>query len=210
MVLDVDGVLLDFIKAFENTAKSMEKELGQKITVDPTAYQLTKRLGITQEQEDKIWTRFAESGQWEKLTPLPGVIEAIDAINKAGFDIYVVTAIEEIFKNQRLVNLTHIGVSPKEIYCVGYGKDKGEIIAGIQPDVFIDDRLEHLHNASVAYHLVWLQDDVEQHNVKEDAGVDVSVRSLKEWVDNHMPAVLEELNAAQKNNEPLQRKLRFI
>ncbi len=210
IVLDVDGVLLNFIEAFEQVALSMEKELGTKIVIDPLKYSLQERLSINLEQENMVWAKFNKDGYWEKLNPLPGVIEAIDAINGAGFEIYIVTAIEEAFKDQRLLNLTKIGVSPKQIHCVGYGQDKGKFIKEIDPDVFVDDRLEHLHRAAVAYHLVWLQDDVSQHNLEEDRGVDVSVRSLKEWVDNHMPQVIKELDESAQQNIPLQRKLRFI
>lgn len=210
LVLDVDGVLLNFIEAFEQVAIAMQDEFGKKIEVKPHLYNLTDRLGITAEEEKKVWTRFAENGTWANLNPLPGVEESIKKINEANFDIYIVTAIEDLFKEERLINLGKIGISPSEIHCVGYGNSKVEYINQIKPDVFIDDRLEHLHKANVTYHLVWLKDGVEQHGLVEDEGVHVAVDSLKEWVDNHMQNVLNKLDEAKKNNAPLQRELKFI
>lgn len=210
MILDVDGVLLNFIQAFEEVAHSMSKELGIDIKIAEDKYHLTGRLGITQEQENEIWKKFAETGKWANLNPLPGVIEAIDAINKAGWEVYIVTAIEPEFAEQRLSNLKHLGLVPKEIHCVGYGNDKQKIIDEIDPDVFVDDRLEHLHRAKKAYHLVWIQDSVEQFNLKEDSGVDVASVSLLDWTKNHMPQVIQELEDSAKNKVPLQRKLRFF
>lgn len=210
LVLDVDGVLLNFIEAFEQVAISMQDEFGKNIVVKPNLYNLTDRLGITLEEEKRVWERFAANGTWANLNPLPGVEESIKKINEANFDIYIVTAIEDLFKEERLINLSKIGISPSEIHCVGYGNSKVDYINQIKPDVFIDDRLEHLHKANVAYQLVWLRDGVEQHGLVEDQGVHVAVDSLKEWVDNHMENVLNKLNEAKKNNLPLQRELKFI
>lgn len=210
IVLDVDGVLLNFVDAFEQVALSMEQELNTKIVVNRTLYNLADRLGVTAEQEKLIWDRFAKNGTWENLNPLPGVVDAIEKINNANFEIHIVTAIEDFYKEQRLLNLSKIGVDPSAIHCVGYGNSKTQYINEIAPDVFIDDRLEHLHKAPITFHLVWLKDEVEQHGMVEDAGVHVAVNSLQEWVENYMPAVVDKLNIAKNTNTPLQRELKFI
>lgn len=210
IVLDVDGVLLNFIDAFDQVAHTLKDEFGKELELNKNLYHLTHRLGITQEQENIVWKKFAEIGMWENLDPLPGVIDAVKKIKDADFDIYIVTAIDEKNKEARMKNLEKIGVIPKEIHCVGYGQNKIDIINKINPDVFIDDRLEHLHNAECAYHLVWIEDDVVQHNHKDDRGVDVAVTSLKEWTDKHMPEVVAKLDEANETKIPLQRNLRFF
>ena len=210
LVLDVDGVLLNFIEAFEQVALSLEDQFKNKLNINENLYDLAERLGISREEEQIVWDKFSHSGTWGNLNPLPGVEESIKKIHDANCEIYIVTAIDEIHKEARLLNLLKIGISPKEIHCVGHGKAKTEYINSINPDIFIDDRLEHLHNAPSVYHLVWLQDGVEQKNLIEDQGVHVSVNSLKEWVDHHMDNVLEKLDKAKKKNMPLQRELKFI
>lgn len=209
IVLDVDGVLLNFIDAFEEVAHTLKDDFGKELQINKNLYHLNHRLGITLEQENRVWQKFEELNMWEKLNPLPGVIQAIESINKAGFDIYIVTAIEEKYMESRLKNLREIGVIPKEIYCVGYNNSKKEIVDRIKPDVFVDDRLDHLHNASSPFQLVWLQDEVEQHNIQEDKGVDYVVSSLKEWTDNYMHELVEKLEESMETKIPLQRSLRF-
>lgn len=207
IVLDVDGVLLNFIDKFKEVA---EQTLKRKLLSDDNKYTLTERFYITKEEEKQIWKNFSKFNCWESLDPLPGVIEAIQKINELGFDIYIVTAIDDEFKEQRLKNLAKIGVIPKEIHCVGASiAKKDDTILKIKPDIFVDDRLEHLHLVQEVYHLVWVKDDLEQHNVKEHSRVDLAVSSLKHWVDDFLPEINQQLDEYH-TGLPIQKKLRFI
>jgi hypothetical protein len=207
IILDVDGVLLNFIERFTEVVLDTVK---RELTINDVEYNLTKRFGISEQEEQLVWQRFADSGSWEKLEPLAGVIESVKKINALDYDVYIVTAIEGLFVEQRRANLEKIGLNPIEIYCAGYNKSKQDYFELINPDIIVDDRLENLHVAPECFHLVWIKDQVEQHNLKEDGRVDVSVSSLKEWVDNHLPEVDKELESYYNKNKPLQRKLRFI
>lgn len=207
IILDVDGVLLNFIERFTEVVQETVK---RELIINEVEYNLTKRFGITEKEEELVWQNFAKTGSWEKLEPLHGVIEAVNKINALNYDVYIVTAIEGLFVEQRRANLENIGLNPVEIYCAGYNKSKKDFFELINPDIIVDDRLENLHVAPECFHLVWIQDKVEQHNIKEDGRVDVSVSSLKEWVDNHLPEVDKELENYYNKNKPLQRKLRFI
>lgn len=207
IILDVDGVLLNFIEKFSEV---VQETVQRPLVINEFEYNLSKRFGISEEEEILVWQRFADAGCWEKLNPLQGVIEAVQKINALDYDVYIVTAIDGLFVEQRRTNLEKIGLNPVEIYCAGYNKSKLDFFNIIQPDIIVDDRLENLHVAPDCFHLVWIQDQVEQHNIKEDGRVDISVSSLKEWVDNILPEVDKELENYYNKNKPLQRKLRFI
>lgn len=207
IILDVDGVLLNFIEKFTEVVQEV---VQRPLLINEFEYNLSKRFSITEQEETTVWQRFADTGCWEKLNPLQGVIEAVKKINALDYDVYIVTAIDGLFVEQRRANLEKIGLTPVEIYCAGYNKSKLDFFNIIQPDIIVDDRLENLHVAPDCFHLVWIKDQVEQHNLKDDGRVDISVSSLKEWVDNYLPEVDKELENYYNKNKPLQRKLRFI
>lgn len=207
IILDVDGVLLNFIDKFTEV---VQETVQRELKINEFEYNLTKRFSITEQEEALVWKRFADTGCWEKLEPLQGVIDAVKKINSLDYDIYIVTAIEGLFVDQRRANLEAIGLNPVEIYCAGYNKSKRDYFDIINPDIIVDDRLENLHVAPECFHLVWIKDNVEQHNIKEDGRVDVCVSSLSQWVENILPEVDKELENHYNKNKPLQRKLRFI
>ena len=205
IVLDVDGVLLSFMPAYDEAAKAV---LGRDITIHKDEYQqdyyhLGKRVDCSLEDVDKILIYMQTSGMYERLKPLAGAREALDAIKEAGFHITVVTALPEHAKEMRLKNLKDVlDFVPDEIICVGMGKSKEQALRKVAPDVFIDDRIDYLVSAPFVHHLVWC--DQKEAQKERDSLVDVHVHSLKEWSDKHMPKIVEKLDKYYAKKEPLQ------
>ena len=210
IVLDVDGVLLSFMPAYDEAAKIV---LNRKITVRQDEfkmdhYHLAKRIDGTDTDVANILEYMQTSKMYEKLKPLDGVREALDKIIAAGFHITVVTALPEHAKTMRLKNLKDVlDFVPNEIYCVGMGQSKEEALRKINPDVFIDDRIDYLVSAPFVHHLVWC--DQKESQKEKDLQVNVHVHSLKEWVDLHMPKVVEELDNHYSKESPLQYEIKL-
>lgn len=210
IALDVDGVLLDFMPAFDEAARII---LGRDIVVNKDEdqndhYHLGLRVETTQDKVDEILEYMQTSRMYANLKALEGAREAVKAIEEDGYEIYIVTALPEKAKEMRLENLAkEIGLIPKEIYCVGMGMSKEEAIKKVNPDVFIDDRVKYLSSVPFVYHLALL-DQKESQEDKEFL-VDVHVNSLKEWTEKHMPRVSKKLNRHYSHNMPLQQDLRF-
>lgn len=210
IALDVDGVLLDFMPAFD---KAAEIVLGRKISVQQDEdkmdhYYLKNRIQEPQERIDEILEYMQTSRMYAQLEAFKGVKEAIDKIKSANFEIYIVTALPEKAKEMRLENLKNVlNLVPKEIFCVGMGLSKAEVLEQLRPDVFIDDRVDYLVSAPFIYHLA-LIDQKESQKDKESC-VDVHVSSLSEWVDLYLPTVTKHLNNHYKNKLPLQYGLKL-
>lgn len=210
IVLDVDGVLLSFMPAYDEAAKIV---LGKNITVHKDEYlqdhyHLGKRVDCSLENVDKILTYMQESGMYEKLKALDGAKEAVQKIREAGFHITVVTALPEQAKNMRLKNLKDaLNFVPDEIICVGMGKSKADALKTVNPDVFIDDRIEYLISAPHVHHLVWC--DQKESQEKREEFIDVHVNSLEEWTKNHMPLIVTKLDKHYAKVQPLQYEIKL-
>lgn len=210
MALDVDGVLLNYMESFDKAAEIYFKKPIQVHYDDLSLehYNLQKRIKASNRDIKNILQYMIDSEMYANLNPLPGVKEALKNIREMGFDIQLATAIPESAKNLRLKNLKEaLDFVPNEIYCVGMGKSKKEIIQHIKPDVYIDDRLEYLASAPHVYHLVWC--DQKESQVEQGFQVDVHVHSLKEWTDYYMLKVVQELKEHYESKKPLQIPLKL-
>lgn len=204
IVLDTDGVLVDFVQKFHMIGQEI---LQRELPIIKNRYDIIHKFNITRDEENLIWSEIDKKKHWDKFEPLEGVQSAVEEIKRHNFEIYIVTGIKEDYKEERLKNLANLGIVPQDIHCVGDGRSRKDFaINAINPDVFVDDRLEHLHMVPDVYHLVWIDHGEEQHPIK-DKRVDVQVKSLKEWVDNHLEEVAIDLDY---KNKPQQKKLRFI
>jgi hypothetical protein len=210
IVLDVDGVLLEFTPAFD---KAAEVFLKRKITVPKknkglTPYDLCQRInGTIQEVEDTLQFML-DTGVYANLKPLEGAKEAVDMIKAAGFKIVICTALPESAKEMRLENLKNVlGLVPDAIYCVGMGMSKKEALEEIRPDVYADDRIKYLKEANFVHYLVWC-DQFEEQDYLDDP-VTTHVHSLNEWVQKHMKKAVEDLDNYYDNKHPLQIGMKF-
>ena len=208
IVLDVDGVLLDFIGGITAFA---QEYFNQEIIIHGKFFDLEQRFGLNKKQVDELWQAFGENGGWKNLKAFDGAKIAVEKIIAAGFTPYVVTGLDYKFENQRLDNLyKELNFVPHQIYCMGHGQSpKNKIIEKINPDIFIDDNLLHLHKVHGVFHLAWI-DHSEEQFPEPEKGVDSRVHSIKEWTDNYLEHVTKEIDNYHNKKEWIQRKLRFI
>lgn len=179
VALDTDGVLLNFIDQF---AQCASQTVGRPISQQSNLYNLDSRFGLSPEEVALVWKVFGSSKQWAQLHPLDGAFDAVRQLEKAGYEIHVVTAIPEEFRDDRLGNFSKHGFTPASIHCTATGP-QGKIapLAQVDPFMYVDDRLEHLHNSLHVPVLVWI-DHGEQQFPEPHGRHDVTVKSLKEWV----------------------------
>lgn len=210
IVLDVDGVLLNFMPTCDEAAKII---LKRDITIYQDEYKLDhsflmKRFACTAAQTDEILEYMQTTKMYEKLQALDGAKEALEKIKEAGFHITVVTALPEKAKEMRLKNLKDVlDFVPDDIICVGMGQSKAEALRKVNPDVFVDDRIDYLVSAPFIHHLVWC--DQKESQSERESQVDVHVHSLKEWTDNYMDKVVKNLDNHYSKKIPLQNELKL-
>lgn len=211
MALDVDGVLLEFMPAFD---KAAEICLNRTITPQKDEdkmdfYHLGKRVNATQDEVDVILEYMQTSRMYANLKAFDGAREAVAQIEQADFSIYIVTALPEKARDMRLENLEKaLGLIPTDIYCVGMGKSKADALHELRPDVFIDDRVDYLSCApSSVYHLALIDQKEAQKN--KDFGYDAHVHSLAEWTEKHLARVTKKLDRYYEQNLPLQMDIRL-
>jgi len=88
LLLDADGVFVDFVKGFLATIKEVT---GKEFTEDQiTQFDIGKALGLSSEELAAVYAAF-KPGFCRALEPIPGAIEAIQRLNVIA-DVYVVTS----------------------------------------------------------------------------------------------------------------------
>lgn len=196
IVLDTDGVILDFSKHYIMFA---EKILGRKLNHNSSKYPLKDLLQVSDKEADYVWEQFNKTNQWEKIPPLPDIEKAIEIIKHYGLEVYIVTSIDKEHELARQRNLHSIGLFPKQIICVGANHGhKNQIITEINPIAFADDRLDHLHRSQDIKHLVWINQNQEQ--IIEFSNYHAKVDSLYEWTLNFLPGIIDKKEVQNENN----------
>lgn len=151
ILLDVDGVVADFVGSFRAEAQKLyEHDLANGLgaewaeyatsTGKPTDWDLRKSLGLTTAQESRVWEAVCKPGFATTLETLPKAKEAVLLFKKLGLDVVFLTApcpgsptwaydrkqwLEQHFGTPVRVISTH------EKECV-YG------------DIFVDDKLANI------------------------------------------------------------------
>lgn len=195
IALDVDGVLLNFEKAYHDLAVEI---MGDKINFNPYHYQLHEFLGLTKEENEVIWSEFNARKLVRNFELLPGVEQGIKNIVDAGFEIYIVSAIDPIDTDDRTYNLQQLGIHAKEVHCVGGNhSSKHHHIAQIDPHVFIDDRIDHLQRSLHVPHLVWIDRNQIQYPISEDQP-HATTPSLLEWTEKFMEDAVRNIERKYK------------
>lgn len=196
IVLDTDGVILDFGKYYVNFA---EKVLGKKLNHNNSKYPLRDLLQVSEKEANYVWEQFNKTNQWEKIPPFPDIEKAIEIIKHYGLEVYIVTSIDKEHGLARQKSLNSIGLFPKEIICVGSNHGhKNKIITEIKPIAFVDDRLDHLHRSQDVEHLVWI--DQKQEQIIEFSNYHAKVDSLYEWTLNFLPGIINKKGLQNENN----------
>lgn len=159
--IDVDGVLLDFIKGFELHASRI---VGRPLTRLNEAFDLSVSYGLTKNQLEGIWAAFREERLHEMYDPIDGAVQATEMLQGLGYDLWAVTAICPTIADQRLKNLIAHGLHfpADQLICVGNDSPKDVALAKISPGMYVDDQQRYLQAIPFVPVRVWVRNSIEQ------------------------------------------------
>lgn len=179
-VFDVDGVLLDCETPFLRLATVV---LGRPLVALNNAYDFGVRYGLSENEVMRVFEEMkAHPEGWGGLPSLPGAADAFNRLKGYGYEIHLVTAIPEDIRSIRNACLVAHGMVADEIHCAGHHRaGKADIIRAIDPIMFVDDRLRHLHESNFVPYRVFVENDADQDGYVVDESV-VCVRNLASWI----------------------------
>lgn len=91
LLVDMDGVLCDYVGHFDTVWRQRHPDAPTLDDVKGrSAYQV--HTAYPEEYKADIYTILREPGFYRDLPAIPGAIEALKAIRKGGWDIYICTA----------------------------------------------------------------------------------------------------------------------
>lgn len=141
-VLDCDGVLVDYNSHFgEIYRMAFKKQLN---IINPRAYHATEYWGVTlsKEEKQKFYAYFDKFG-WGTMPALKGAVESTHALKAHGYEIIVVTSMNERASQARMDNLHSLGVVFDDFYATGRvsreKNPKEKILNDLMPEWFVDD-----------------------------------------------------------------------
>lgn len=171
LLLDVDGVVLDFRRMFVETASRVTGRSFDMKTVDDREWSMRRSLNLDRYENDAVWDAIKRPGVARDMNPLPGAVDAVRKLIKQT-DFYFVTSPVpcETWCHDRREQLTSlfgkIAIEDRIIFA----KSK-HIVAG---DVFVDDHestvfkwVQHQRmirpSARVLEGVIWKKEDQEPH-----------------------------------------------
>lgn len=158
IAVDVDDVLVEFLPGFERAA---EAALGRPVSRKSKAWALDVAYEMTPAELAAVWQAVTDMRIYRDLPPLPGSFEALRLLYDAGFEVHAVTAIQEKYWGDRFENLRALGFQGSTIHAVGQGS-KAPVLHQLQPIMFVDDQVKHLHAAPFVPLRVWIHSMDEQ------------------------------------------------
>lgn len=158
LALDVDGVILDFDGFY---AKFAYDNFGVTIQ-DKTAWNMTKRYGLSDSQDKEVWRMINESN-WTKLPVFEDVQQAVEIINQlqskhsSNLEVIFVSSFNQQYFDGRFHDLQYAGfnIDKHQLIACSTNKSKLDFIKAEKIDWFVDDRITNLHDvASISEHLI--------------------------------------------------------
>jgi hypothetical protein len=170
VVLDVDGVLLNFQHLFSNF---IEEHYGlTSATVnDKSQYTLYHRFpqhiidGIT---IPAIKENFEAAGKWAELKAMENSHMIQELLINPLFEIYFVTSISPHlidFRHKNLCNILDTHIPKETIFCVPLGDSKKPYVDQLCPDYFVEDNLHNLVDCEGKHQSMWI--DLEEPDAYE-------------------------------------------
>jgi len=148
LLLDADGVFVDFVKGF---LWAIKEATGKTFTEDQiTGFDIAKALGLSDEEIKATYAKM-QPGFCRALDPIPGAIEAIQRLNIIT-DLFIVTsplsAVPTWTSEREAWIKQHLGFHHSRVI---HGSAK-HLVRG---DFFVDDRAENceawnMHNSGIA------------------------------------------------------------
>lgn len=181
LLLDCDGVLLDWLGGFIRFA---EHVLKKKLDPNgPSDFNLSGWLGVSQEKMLGLIDAFnsGEDGYFGELQPLPGAVEALQAAHAQGRILSIITACANTpsviaQREQNLVNV--FGKIFGDIHAVGMKESKSTLLKSYDNVIWIEDKMENAVMGAEIGHPTYLIRA--SHNAKYDGNVS---HDLMTWVD---------------------------
>lgn len=204
VVFDVDGVILDFHQGFLNASKVV---LDKELTEVTKSYNLCKRYNITEEEKNKIW-KYVDEVEIANFPLIKGADLVFNYFKEIA-NVSIVTGIYEKSKIKRIENLEKYGINieEKDIYCVETGtSSKRKYLQSLNPQIFFDDRLQHLNESEFIPYRVWVNHNDEQHGFEKHETM-IETKSIQRWF-NANKKTLDKINNLE-NKETLRKSIRL-
>lgn len=146
VLLDCDGVLLDWDQGIQSYAITHHSHVWNGDHMDEHAYDLTTRMNITSDQaQDLIW-EFHHSAEYAHLMPMPGAVSAVAQLKKF-CRLAVITACgtQTTIRKHRRENLNQVfGDVFEHVHCTDSFEEKKQYLRSYDPGHWVED---HARNA---------------------------------------------------------------
>ena len=143
IVLDIDGVVLDYLAQWEFV---IEYHLKMPAVIKSHVYHLGERYGLTDKQFQSAWNYFDAAGHWLKIPERANSVTHIKSILGLGYEVMLLTAARPSLEPSRILNLKAIGM-PAAVQITSTGGSKCAALSALQPFIFVDDHDAHLQEA---------------------------------------------------------------
>lgn len=181
-VFDCDGVVLNFDRGFSQVAGDVLKRPVPKVC---NSYDLGLRYNLTPKEFAFAWDALDDHPLgWAGFEPLPGAVKAVEQFKADGFEVIIVTGIEDRLSEKRLANFLLHNLPVDGLECVGHGTaSKAENLTRLAPLMYVEDRLHLLYECPFVPHRGWVDQQDEQAGHEWNDSV-TRVSGLAEWADH--------------------------
>jgi hypothetical protein len=148
VLLDCDGVLLDWDLAVQQYALEYRSHVWDGIHMDEHSYDLTGRMNISSEDAQQLIHDFHHSQSYAHLPPMTGAVLAISQLSRFA-NLAVITACgtqDQIVKS-RMHNLAQVfGSVFVHVHCTDSFAEKAQHLCKYDPGYWVED---HARNAQM-------------------------------------------------------------
>jgi FMN phosphatase YigB (HAD superfamily) len=203
--LDADGVLVNFHIMFEKALFDFFSRDFPKFNQPNTGWvnnwNLAIQFGISEKQLESVWNYIYDNEKYLETPFYPGVEEKILELINAGFEIYIVTSIDEKASNARVKQFAKL--HPEiTVHCVGLDQSKLPLLESIDPLVFVDDRYINIRSAIEAKipEILWINDGLFGECYKDPKVIEFSnfINAFNYIENKYMKDVLENSSPTRK------------
>lgn len=142
--LDIDGVLANFTKSYEDIIIEVTgvDNFQNRRGFTPSEWSWEKSFGYTSEQIGKVWAVIKDAPEfWDRLTPLPGLLDALRISLR--HDVYFITDRPGIGARR----ITQEWLIQKGFHCPNViisRNGKGAVCDALDLEVYADDKVENV------------------------------------------------------------------
>ncbi|MDX5935561.1 HAD family hydrolase [Acidithiobacillus thiooxidans] len=156
VVLDVDGVLLNFEQAWKQCA---EETLQHAVIRKENTWDLATRFGLPSENVRQVWDAFHADGWFGRIDPYPYAWELVGALKAMGCEVFAITNVDPAFFRERALTLGDL-IPEKNLQLLGAKaspEQRLSVLRALGARAFLDDRVGNVNLA--AFHVpvsAWL------------------------------------------------------